>query len=428
MSVETMTPSQPASLRARWSEGRNLAVLLSVGAIALISVARLISDADRLTSSTTIGTGLRLAVPIALAGIGGLYAERSGTVNIGLEGMMTLGTVGAGYAGWQGGPWWAIVGGIVGGMLGGLLLSVATTTFGVNHIIAGFAINIIGSGVARFLANVWFTSEEAGRAGGSITSSPPIVGDLGRFSVPILADGPDVLGDLEKKGWFFVSDIAGVLRGLITDVQIETLIALVLILGSIYVIWHTPFGLRLRSAGEKPSAAESLGVSVAKMRYIGLAISGGFAGLGGAVIVFAGADQYQQDQVAGRGFLGLAALVIGNWMPAGVLAGSAVFGYALGVANSLDSGISVRGLILAVAIGLALLTARALIRARYVEAVIQATVGALALLAYLMVEKVNNQFVYITPYVVTLVFVTVFAQRLRPPAAEGQPYLKGQSL
>ncbi len=429
MSVETApTTDQVSVRRMRWFEGRNLTIILAVIAVSIISLARIIADADRMTAATTIGTGLRLAVPIALAAIGGLYAERSGTVNIGLEGMMTMGTVMAGYAGWQWGPWAALIGGIIGGVFGGLLLSLATTTFGVNHIIAGFAINIIGSGVARFLANIWFTTAEAKAGGGSITSSPSITGALPRYSLPILSDGPDLLGDLEHKGWFILSDLAGVLKGLTSNVQFDSLLALALILASGYILWRTPFGLRLRSAGEKPGAAESLGVSVALMRHVGMAISGGFAGLGGAVIVFAGADQYQQDQVAGRGFLGLAALVIGNWMPAGILAGSAVFGYALGVANSLDSGISVRGLILAVAIGLGLFAGRALVRARYLEVVIETIIAGLALWAYFKVTEVNNQFVYITPYVVTLVVVTIFAQRLRPPAAEGIPYLKGQSL
>lgn len=429
MSIDTATPPhvEPESAPG-WAQGRNLAVLIAAAGVLIISAARIIADADRLTSSTTIGTGLRLGVPIALAGIGGLYAERSGTVNIGLEGMMTLGTVMAGWAGWQWGPWAALIGGVVGGLFGGLLMSLATTTFGVNHIIAGFAINIIGPGVARFLANVWFTTAEAAADGGSITSSPRIEGSLPRVSLPVLSDGPDLLGDLEDKGWFVLSDLAGIAKGLTTDVRFDSLLALVLIIGSAYLVWRTPFGLRLRSAGEKPGAAESLGVSVPLMRHVGMAISGAFAGLGGAVLVFAGANQYQENQVAGRGFLGLAALVFGNWMPAGVVAGSAVFGYAQGVAISLDSGVSVRGLILGTAIALTLLGIRAIVRRSYTEAGIEWTIAVLAYISYALVEEVNRQFVFMTPYVVTLVVVTIFAQRLRPPAAEGIPYFKGQSL
>lgn len=428
MSLDTAPAEVAEPTRPQWLQGRNLTLLIAVVGVTIISVVRIIADADRLTASTTVGTGLRLAIPIALAGIGGLYAERSGTVNIGLEGMMTLGTVMAGWAGWHWGPWVALIAGIMGGIAGGLLMSLATTTFGVNHIIAGFAINIIGPGVARFLANVWFTTAEAAADGGSITSSPRVQGSLPRVSLPVLSDGPDVLGDIEEKGWFFLSDLAGVARGLTTDVRLDTLFALGLIALSAYVVWRTPFGLRLRSAGEKPGAAESLGVSVALMRHVGMVISGGFAGLGGTVLVFAGANQYQENQVAGRGFLGLASLVFGNWMPSGVLAGAAVFGYAQGVAISLDSGISVRGLILGAAIALTLLGIRAIIRREYTEAAIEWSIAVLAYLAYGLVDEVNRQFVFMTPYVVTLVVVTIFAQRLRPPAAEGIPYFKGQSL
>ncbi len=482
MTATTITTGAPPA-NPNWKAlvtGRNGTVLLVTFGIAIMSIARLIADADRLTSSTTVGVGLRLAVPIALAGIGGLYAERSGTVNIGLEGMMTLGTVMAGWAGWHWGPWWALVAGIVGGMFGGALMSLATTTFGVNHIIAGFAINIIGPGVARFLANVWFTTDEAAAAGGSITSSPRIGTSLPKVSLPWFSSGSDQLGKLEDKGWFFISDLAGVVRGLTVDVRVDTIIALVLIVGSAYLIWRTPFGLRLRSAGEKPGAAESLGVSVPFMRHVGMLISGGFAGLGGAVLVFAGANQYQENQVAGRGFLGLAALVFGNWMPGGVIAGSGVFGYAQGLAIGLDPGVTVRALILAAGIGIALYAIYATVgkgsfaasaaavvavvlleqartqgvagrwvlmallivaglavavfagfataRRGAIGATIAAAVAALAFVAYVRVEVVNDQFVYMTPYVVTLAVVTIFAQRLRPPAAEGIPYFKGQQL
>lgn len=430
MTAALLTPgaTSPGPNWKQYLSGRNGAVLFTVLGLAIVSVARLIADADRLTSSTTVGVGLRLAIPIALAGIGGLYAERSGTVNIGLEGMMTLGTVMAGWAGWHWGPWVALIAGVLGGVIGGLLMSLATTTFGVNHIIAGFALNIIGPGVARFLANVWFTTDEAKAAGGSITSSPRIEKGLPRYSLPGLSDGADLLGDLEDKGWFIISDAAGVLRGLTVDVSFHTLLALALIALSAYVIFRTPFGLRLRSAGEKPGAAESLGVSVIVMRHVGLAISGGFAGLGGAVLVFAGANQYQENLVSGRGFLGLAALVFGNYMPAGVLVGSAVFGYSQGMAIGLDPGVTVRGLILAAGMGIALYALLLSLRRHAVGAGFAWGIAALAFIAYALVDEVNDQFVYMTPYVVTLVVVTMFAQRLRPPAAEGIPYFKGQQL
>ncbi|QRN80238.1 MAG: ABC transporter permease, partial [Nocardiopsis sp. BM-2018] len=115
-------------------------IFAMIGVVSL-SLGRVLSGNDDLTSSGTFGVALRTAAPIALAGLAGLFAERSGTVNIGLEGMMIMGTIFAGWWGWQYGPWMALLGGVVGGLLAGLLMSLATTTFGVNHIVAGFAIN-----------------------------------------------------------------------------------------------------------------------------------------------------------------------------------------------------------------------------------------------------------------------------------------------
>ena len=143
--------------------------------VLVVSAARVISDNANLTSPGTFGVMVRTAAPIALAGLAGLFAERSGTVNIGLEGMMIMGTIFAGWWGWEWGPWMAIVGGVIGGLLGGLLHALATVTFGVNHIVSGFAINIIAPGVARFMAGLLFVDEAgAGIDGGSISNSPGI--------------------------------------------------------------------------------------------------------------------------------------------------------------------------------------------------------------------------------------------------------------
>jgi general nucleoside transport system permease protein len=424
----TTVASTELVARRKWFEGRNLVVLLAVFGLAVMSSARVIADADRLTSSGTIGLGLRLAIPIALAGIGGLYAERSGTVNIGLEGMMVMGTIMAGYFGWQYGPVAALIAGAFGGILAGLLLGMATATFGVNHIVAGFAINIIAPGVARFLANQWFTTPEASALGGSVSNGPPVDGQFPKVSLPVLSSGPDLLGDLEEKGWWLISDAAGILRGLTSDLRLDTIIAVVLIVGTSYLVWHTPFGLRLRAAGEKPGAADSLGVSVIRMRYYGVILSGALAGMGGAVLVFAGANRYQQGQTLGQGYLGLAALVFGNWMPAGTFGGAGVFGYANGIRLSIDASTTVKALILAVGIALALFAVWSIVKRNVHAAVISAIVAVLAFVVYAVVDEINNQFIYMTPYVVTLLVVTLFAQRLRPPAAEGIPYRKGDSL
>ncbi len=432
MSVITETPRDETT-RARVSrlvnQPRYRLMLIAMIGVVSMSLARILSGNDDLTSSGTIGVALRTAAPIALAGLAGLYAERSGTVNIGLEGMMVMGTVFAGWWGWLYGPWMAVVGGIVGGLMAGLLMSLATTTFGVDHIVAGFAINILAPGVARFMSNVLFVPHPPG----SITSSPGNSGSMGRFTMPFTSGGdlfgwatPDIFGWIERRGWFIISDISALFRGLTTNVSYDVLLTILIFFASAYVLWRTPFGLRLRAAGERPAAADSLGVSVAKMRHAGLAISGALAGLGGAVLVVA-VNRYQEAQVAGRGFLGLATLIFGNWRPAGVAAGAGLFGYAQGITLRTNPEQVVRTLLLAAAIALAFVAIWSL-TTRNVKAMGFMVLIAIALFwAYLSTERPNNQLVFVTPYVVTLIAVSVGARRLRPPAEEGIPWFKGQS-
>jgi simple sugar transport system permease protein len=409
--------------------GRSTILLLFVVAgVAAMSIARIGSDNADLTSSGTFGVALRTAAPIALAGLAALFAERSGTVNIGVDGMMVMGTIFAGWWGWQLGPWMAIVGGIVGGMLTGLLMSVATTTFGVNHIVAGFGINILAPGVARFMANELFT----GQPGGSVTNSPGNKGDIGRFTLPFASGGdlfgwksPDVLGWFERKGWFFAADLAGLLRGLTSNLSFDVVLTVCLFVVAWYVIWRTPFGLRLRAAGERPAAADSLGVSVAKMRYAGMALSGSIAGMGGAVLVLF-ANRYQQEQVAGRGFLGIATMIFGNWRPLGTAAGAGLFGYAQGITLRTNPELVVRALLLAVAIGLVMTAAWMLVRRRWSGGGIVVLIGLASFWAFFVADRPNNQLVFVTPYVVTLLAVSIGARRMRPPAEEGIPWHKGQ--
>lgn len=422
------TDARPIAARSSLlANSRVRLLLIGVLGVAVMSTARLLADNDDLTSSGTFGVALRTAAPIGLAGLSGLVAERSGTVNIGLDGMMVMGTIFAGWWGWQYGPWMAVVGGIVGGMLFGLLMSVATTTFGVNHIVAGVAINLIAPGVARFMASELFV----GVQGGAVTSSPGNSGSIGSFTMPFLSGGdlfgwtsPDILGWLEDTGWFMVADVAGFLRGMTTAVTWDVVITIGLFFAIAYLLWHTPLGLRLRFAGERPSAADSLGVSVHTMRYIGLALSGALAGMGGAVLVLF-ANRYQENQVAGRGFLGLATMIFGNWMPAGTAAGAGLFGYAQGITLRTNPGDLVRALILASALGLLVAVAWMAARGEYASTGVIAVFAALAFWAYFSAQHPNNQLVFVTPYVVTLIAVSVGAQRLRPPAEEGIPWFKG---
>lgn len=407
--------------------GRSALVVAFVGVV-IMSLAREISGDNDLTSSGTFGVALRTAMPIAMAGLAGLYAERSGTVNIGLEGMMIMGTIFAGWWGWFFGPWMALVGGLVGGMLGGLLHALATVTFGVNHIVSGFAINILAPGFARFMGNELFSNEP----GGSITNSPGNKGDIGRFTMPFTSGGdlfgwrsPDPLGWLEKRQWFIISDLSGLARGLTANLTLDIIISVGLVVLAWYVLWRTPFGLRLRSAGEKPSATDSLGVSVARIRYQAMALSGAMAGFGGAVLVLF-SNRYQEGQTGGRGFLGLATLILGNWRAGGLLGGAGLFGYASGITLRTGPETLVRGLILAAAMALLVATVWALVSKKWAAAGIVLAISLVGIYAYVVFDKPNNQFVYIFPYVVVLVVVSVRNQSLRPPAAEGIPYFKGQ--
>jgi simple sugar transport system permease protein len=310
-------------------------------------------------------------------------------------------------------------------MLAGLVMSVATTTFGVNHIVAGVAINLIAPGIARFMASELFTDVQ----GGSVTSSPGNSGDIGKFTVPILSNGvtdedTGILGWIEDTGWFIVADISGIARGLTNNVSWDVALAIAMFFLVGYVLWRTPFGLRLRSAGERPAAADSLGVNVHLYRYFGMAISGGLAGMGGAVLVLF-ANRYQENQVAGRGFLGLATMIFGNWMPAGTAAGAALFGYAQGITLRTNPGNLVRALLIVAAVGLALTALWSIGQKSWRGSGILLTVAAVTLWAYFVTERPNNQLVFVTPYVVTLIAVSVGARRQRPPAEEGIPWFKG---
>jgi len=411
--------------KGRRLETRRLLYLLGL-VIVLLSAVRWITGADDLTSSGTYGAALRLAVPILLAGLGGLYAERTGVVNIGLEGMMILGTWFGAWAGVEYGVWWGVVLGMAGGLVGALVHAVATITFGVNQIVSGVAINILAAGVARFLSVIAFSGQ-----GGGATQSPQIPTRLPHVTVPVLAGGdvfgwqsPDVLGWLERERWFLVSDLSALLRGFMDDLSILTVITLLLVPTTFYFLWRTKLGLRMRSAGENPEAAESLGVPVYTMKYLGVLISGAVAGLAGAFLVLEAAGIYREGQTGGRGFIGLAAMIFGNWRPTGVASAAGLFGYA--DALNLRSAPAVHALVLFAAIALAALGAWYLYRRRFTGAAIAVVIGGLALLWYGVTDSVPRQFVSSAPYVATLVVLAVASQRLRPPAADGLPYRRGQ--
>ena len=397
-------------------------LLIIAGGLLALSALRVFTGADDLTSAGQYSGALGAAVPIGLAGLGGLWAERAGVINIGLEGMMMLGSFGAGWVGWEYGPWAAAVAGIVFGALGGLIHAIATVTFGVDHIISGVAVNILALGCTQYLAKLWFGADgsAAAAAGGNDKQSPPME-DLPSFSVPVV---PDLLAAVEKHDWFLVSDAAGIVRGLISDVSWLTLVTVGLFVLTFYVLWRSPFGLRLRSCGESPVAAESLGVNVYTYKYAAVVVSGGLAGLGGAFLAIL-SHFYQDGQTGGRGYIGLATMIFGNWRPGGVAMGAGLFGFM----DSLQlrgGGQTVHALLLLVAALLVALAVWKLKNGHVKVGAISVAVAVLLVVWYLFTETVPIEVVDATPYVATLLVLSLSAQRLRVPKAIGRPYRKGQ--
>jgi len=412
--------SLPAAIR--W------AVFAGLG-IFVLTVVQGLDDTNRLTAVSSSQSMLRWAVPILLAGLGGLFSERAGVVNIGLEGMMVLGTWFGAWGAIIHGPWWGVAAGVAGGALGGILHAVATVTFGVDHIISGVAINILAPGATRFLASEIFTKIP----GGSITQSPRVPG-VGDFTFPFLAGGnvgtwesPNLLRWVSEQEWFVISDTANLALGLLTGLSWITVIALLLVPFSAWVLWRTRFGLRLRICGERPEAGESQGVNVYRYKYVGVIISGALAGLAGAFIVSPELSGiFVEGQTNGRGFIGLAAVIFGNWRPIGILGGALLFGYPFGIGLRDLDGSASHALILVNAIGLIGVGIWALTRGKRGDATLAGVLAAIALAAYFALETVPDVWANILPFVIVLLVLIFFSQRLRAPAASGVRYRKGE--
>ena len=420
--TQTPPPTAPRVTAGRGRIRLTFPVILLIVAASLIvlSAVRAIAGASDVTSSGQVAGALAGAVPIGLAGLGGLWAERAGVVNIGLEGMMILGTFFGAWVGWQTNPWLGVLAGILGGMAGGLVHAIVTVTFGVDHIIAGVAMNILAAGVTAYLAKRWFNVGEAAQKGGTPKQSPPI-DDIKSFTVPGLSHW---LATLEKHHWFLISDLAGIVGGLVTHISSLTLLTVVLFAATFFVLWRTPFGLRLRSCGENPVAAESLGVNVYWYKYMAVIISGGLAGLAGVFLAIS-THFYLDGQTGGRGYIGLAAMIFGNWRPGGLAMGAGLFGYADSL--QLRSGSdSVHALLLLLAVLLLAMAVWKFFRKSYVPAALAMGFAVLLAVWYMLTDTVPSEVVQASPYVATLLVMGLSAQRLRMPKADGIPYRKGE--
>ncbi|HEV2824751.1 MAG TPA: ABC transporter permease [Actinomycetota bacterium] len=289
----------------------------------------------------TIASTIRAFVPLYLATLGGVFNERSGIVNIGIDGMMIFGTWFGAWGALQWGPVAGLLTAIAAGVAAAALHGMATITFRVDHIVSGVAINILAIGIPRFLSIVVYDQP---------TQSPQVP-QLPKFEVPGLG-------------------------------EMSLLVPVTILLGvaAWFVLNRTVFGLRLRSAGENPRAAETLGVRVKGQRWAGVLISGGFAGLAGGYLSIELVGLYREGMNQGRGFIALAALILGNWSPIGAALSCLLFAWTE------------------------------------------------ALTVFLRVDWINTAFIQSLPYIVTLVVLALFFRRVRPPKAVGQAYEAGSPV
>lgn len=240
---------------------------------------------------------LNLAIPLAFAALGGMYSERSGVLNIALEGMLITGAfTSAAATFYTGNPWLGVLCALIAGGLVGLLHAFLCVTLYVNQLVSGLAINLVAAGLTSFLARLVFASSSTQRLPGI----EPII-------IPGLANIP-ILGAM-----LFQQDVL-------------VYLLLILVALSTYILFHTSFGLTLRAVGEYPKAAATAGVSVSRVRYLAVILSGCLASLGGADLALVQIKFFTEGMSAGKGFIAIAALIFGRWHPLGSTLACLLFG------------------------------------------------------------------------------------------------------
>ncbi len=289
---------------------------------------------DQIISINTFNATLRMALPLMVAALGGMFSERSGVVNIALEGMMLSGAFVAVLVSYfTGSPWLGLLGAILAGGLVATIHAVVSIRYYANQVVSGTALNMLAAGGTVFLLNVFFNTSGTSP---SVTALPY----WGPFKPTVY-------------------------------------LGLLLVAISHYVLFYTSFGLRLRSVGEHPHAADSVGISVRKMRYIGVILSGMFAGLAGTHLSLGVLDVFREGMTAGRGFIALAAMIFGKWYPFGAMGASLLFGFF--------QALQIR---------------------------LQGTVA------------IPNEFIQMIPYIFTVIALAGAIGRATPPAASGEPFKK----
>ena len=299
-----------------------------------------------------LASTLILATPLIFAGLGGVFSEKSGVVNIGLDGMMIMGAFFGVYGSYLTGS--AVVGigfALVAGATMASIHAFLSINLKANQVISGTAINLFAAALSSFLIVKLF-----GRGGQTdgVNGLP--------WHIPKLIRDIPVIGPL------------------ITNINWFVIIALVMVVVSHYILYKTPLGLRIRSVGEHPSAADTLGINVYKMRYLCVLASGALAGLGGAALSLGVTPLYREGMVSGRGFIALAAMIFGNWKPKGTLLACLLFGFAEAFQIKAQS------------------------------------------FGWSLPTELYSSF----PYIVTMLAMAGFVGKTRMPKADGEPYEKGQ--
>ena len=308
-----------------------------------------------------IPSAIFYAAPLIMTAIGGVFTERSGVVNIGLEGIMIVGaassiifnltfvdTFGALT------PWIGLIVAMIIGILMSLILAVVAVSFRADQTVSGVAINMLGLAAAVFIVKLIYDKGQTD----SITAR------FSRFDVPFLSDIP-FIGPL-----FF------------EDAYATSFVAIGVAILAWFVLYKTPFGLRIRSVGEHPMAADTMGINVAKTRYIAVLISGALGGIGGAIYAQAISGNFSASTISGQGFMAIAAMIFGKWHPIGAL-GAALF---FGLAQSLS------------------------------------VVGN----AIPYVKDIPPVILAILPYALTIIALAGFIGKANAPKASGVPYIKGK--
>ena len=361
-----------------------IAILFSV--VVLVGSVRqspVVIIASMLASTITVAT------PLTLGALSGIYCERSGVVNIGIEGMMLT----AAFFGWLGSIYMNTIFGfakmpsliigllvaVLSSALMALLHAILSITFKVDQIIGGTVINILAVGVTGFLNRQLFF-EKGSIFQGNVPHAP---GTLPVFHIPVKEAISAVCG------WFGNSDgclLAAKSFGQVFDLRPIAISAILLVIITHFVLFKTRWGLRTRSVGEHPRAADTVGINVIFMRYANVLIGGVMAGLGGAYFTLESVPSFEPMMTNGRGFISLAAMIFGNWTPFGAWAASLVFG----AAQALQTNMQIY---------------RESIPAQW---------------AFLQ----NSYVVGLAPYLLTMLVLTGIIGKTIPPAADGQPYEK----